>query len=464
MGDQSQPCSGNDTVRVRRLFENEKPGKPRLKNGLNSICQGTILTNLVSSWKYRRLKWTILPSFAILSQSVENDSTLRISLIEGFSGNLTVWTSGIGFCAQLDSSEKIAIRVVPPVGPLSKPDLSGSNGDTVCQGVLTSLINYTRVDYGIRYDMKIVPTIAILAKRGGVSSFQIDWNPDFYGNAMISLIAYGGCDSSVSEPLILTRYQQLTGIESPQGKDEVCGLSRADTFLVNDFPEIKFKYTLVPESAGVVTLVPPNKATIEWSAGFSGLARLVAKGSTGCGEIDSSSYMTIFVDSLPTVDAGPQSVDVNIDASYQINARSSAKSYKWMPSDGLSSDTILNPIATPKKTTTYIIMATSVGGCVSIDTLQLVVKRIVDIPNVFFVNDQVLEENRSFWYRIPGTKETELTIFNRWGNKIYATTGNPAEWKGENHPDGLYYYLIEGHDEDSGERLSYKGWVEKISK
>ena len=56
-----------------------------------------------------------------------------------------------------------------------------------------------------------------------------------------------------------------------------------------------------------------------------------------------------------------------------------------------------------------------------------------------------------------------MTIYNRWGNKVFHTAGKPAVWTGDASPDGLYYYVIEANDEGTGEKLSYKGWVQKIS-
>lgn len=77
------------------------------------------------------------------------------------------------------------------------------------------------------------------------------------------------------------------------------------------------------------------------------------------------------------------------------------------------------------------------------------------------------DNNNDFWTigKIDLIKDNTVSIFNRWGDLVWKTTGydnDPAGekvWKGTNNnggelPDATYFYVIEGNGR------VYKGWVE----
>ncbi len=61
------------------------------------------------------------------------------------------------------------------------------------------------------------------------------------------------------------------------------------------------------------------------------------------------------------------------------------------------------------------------------------------IPNVFTPNgDQV---NETFTIEnLPAS--SNIVIYNRWGNIVYQSDNYQNNWDGENHPDGVYYYIL----------------------
>ena len=44
--------------------------------------------------------------------------------------------------------------------------------------------------------------------------------------------------------------------------------------------------------------------------------------------------------------------------------------------------------------------------------------------------------------------ETELYIYNRWGNLIYSASPYVNDWSGEGLKDGVYYYILKIKDTD----------------
>ena len=116
----------------------------------------------------------------------------------------------------------------------------------------------------------------------------------------------------------------------------------------------------------------------------------------------------VMVQDLPVADAG-QDVLIEDGGYIQINASTSSGDISWSPSEGLSCDDCSSPIASPAKTTTYILTITDSVGCTSIDTIDVVVlESVVNLPMAFSpngdgVNDYLFAEGQyvaHFYLRI----------------------------------------------------------------
>ncbi|MCJ0743663.1 PKD domain-containing protein [Pedobacter montanisoli] len=119
--------------------------------------------------------------------------------------------------------------------------------------------------------------------------------------------------------------------------------------------------------------------------------------------------------------------------------------YKWSPSDGLSSDTELNPVASPDKTTTYTLEVKS-DKCTTYKTFNVFVHENPDIPNVFSPNGDGKNDTWNIKY-LETIKEGTVTIFNRYGQKVFFAKPYTTPWDGRFNgidvPVGVYYYIIE---------------------
>lgn len=71
---------------------------------------------------------------------------------------------------------------------------------------------------------------------------------------------------------------------------------------------------------------------------------------------------------------------------------------------------------------------------------DIVVFESINIPNVFTptppdgTNDTFVIEN------LPDN--SQLTIYNRWGTKVYESVNYNNDWDGEGHSQGVYYYIL----------------------
>jgi hypothetical protein len=84
----------------------------------------------------------------------------------------------------------------------------------------------------------------------------------------------------------------------------------------------------------------------------------------------------------PSIIASPSQVQTCPGTGIQLSAGASLNGqYTWSPALGLSSTTIVNPIATPSQTTTYTVSYTNLCGIVQTNTIEVIVDEInLDLP------------------------------------------------------------------------------------
>ncbi|WP_187262224.1 gliding motility-associated C-terminal domain-containing protein [Pontibacter beigongshangensis] len=119
--------------------------------------------------------------------------------------------------------------------------------------------------------------------------------------------------------------------------------------------------------------------------------------------------------------------------------------YLWEPAEGLSNPAVRNPVARPQETTTYTLTITTELGCVDTDTVTVTVIPAIKAPNAFSPNRDGVNE---VWEieNISNYPDARVEIFNRWGNKIFTSTGYGIPWdgtyNGSDLPVATYYYII----------------------
>ena len=120
----------------------------------------------------------------------------------------------------------------------------------------------------------------------------------------------------------------------------------------------------------------------------------------------------------------------------------------WSPALGLTipPSNPLRPIAAPLVTTTYTLSAGS-GGCANSDQVTVTVRPAIRIPNAFTPNGDGRDDTWQIEF-IEQYPENTVTVFNRWGSKIFSATNysRANEWRGDINgqpaPVGTYYYVV----------------------
>lgn len=168
---------------------------------------------------------------------------------------------------------------------------------------------------------------------------------------------------------------------------------------------------------------------------------------------------------LPNLDAG---TPLTVCPGFGINLNcSGATSFVWSPGAVLNNPNVVNPVATLSSTTLFTVVGTdATSGCSASDTVTVFVDENGSCDIVFYNGFTPNgDNNNDFWY-IDGISidlKNEVSIFNRWGDKVWETVGynnTDKRWDGRSSkgnkivPDGTYFYIIKFKDK------IYKGYIE----
>ena len=168
----------------------------------------------------------------------------------------------------------------------------------------------------------------------------------------------------------------------------------------------------------------------------------------------SSSFPPLTVTSF-SIDAGTNQY-TNAGVAVQLNGSTTGASYFWSPSFGVSDTLSLTPFVQPDQTTTYSLTA-SLNGCVLQDQVTVFVKDTLLIPTTFSPNADGIND----YFEIKGIEEYPncfLTIYNRWGQEIFQSTGYSKQksWDGKTKNgelnEGVYFYILDLRDAKNEQR------------
>ncbi|MBA3899613.1 MAG: gliding motility-associated C-terminal domain-containing protein, partial [Bacteroidetes bacterium] len=198
-----------------------------------------------------------------------------------------------------------------------------------------------------------------------------------------------------------------------------------------------------------------NVEICEGNSVFLGGANQTTAGSytdvhTSINGCDSTVITFLKVNPLPNANAGSDQT-ILTETTANIGAVAvSGNTYRWTPTNGLTSATASETVANPSVTTVYFLTETiTATGCEHTNAVVVTVVPELEFFNGFSPNG----DNYNDYWRIPVLDyfpENHVTIVNRWGSEVwYGNNYNNADvaWTGQNLngndlPDGTYYYVI----------------------
>ncbi len=165
-------------------------------------------------------------------------------------------------------------------------------------------------------------------------------------------------------------------------------------------------------------------------------ATFTLQNASGC---DSVVTLNLTINKLQTLNAGS---DQSVCKGENVTLTASgAQTYSW--NNGISDGVAFSP---PLGTTTYIVTGTDGNGCTDTDELIVTAGYCFEIPGALSPNS---DNNNDTW-EITGLQNYPnaiISVFDRWGQKVYEGTNTSASWNGKYQdkdlPTADYYYIIE---------------------
>ncbi len=168
--------------------------------------------------------------------------------------------------------------------------------------------------------------------------------------------------------------------------------------------------------------------------------------------VGSTDAVTVSVSPSPVVGSAPivtlskgQSVTLDLPVTGDV------ASYAWSPGAGLADSTAAAPVATPLKTTDYVLTVLSPGGCTASGVIEVKVFSHLSIPGAFTPNG---DGRNDVFYIIGGPMGSvigDLAVYDRWGRAVFEVHGvapdDPGNgWNGtvdgRAAPAGTYVYAL----------------------
>ncbi|MGF6848161.1 gliding motility-associated-like protein [Chitinophaga sp. W3I9] len=173
--------------------------------------------------------------------------------------------------------------------------------------------------------------------------------------------------------------------------------------------------------------------------------QLQVANQSGCGSSAYSSKVIVYLQ--PVIDAGPSFVvPQGTIVSFKPVANDSVNlTFAWDPAADFPDPTVLSPVIPAMHDATYTLTAIGKHSCMARDAMTVKVLKPVAPPNAFSPNGDGVNDT---WIitNLSDYAESTVEIFNRYGQRIYHSTGYNVPWdgrfKGNQLPMATYYYVI----------------------
>ncbi len=165
----------------------------------------------------------------------------------------------------------------------------------------------------------------------------------------------------------------------------------------------------------------------------------------GCVSYDTQ---TVHILKKPVANAGP---DLRLYNGQSVTLKSSVKgtnvSFKWNPSNYMNNSDSPTPTIRPKSDITYTLFVESNVGCGKTrDEVSVSVLHKIFVPSAFSPNGDGINDSWEI-KELQYFNQPVISVFNRYGQKVFQSTGYATSWKGVYNgrplPAGNYYYVID---------------------
>ncbi len=167
----------------------------------------------------------------------------------------------------------------------------------------------------------------------------------------------------------------------------------------------------------------------------------------------------------PTATAAASATTVALGSTVTLTGTGTG-TYQWSPATGLSCTTCVKPVATPTQTTTYCLLVTDASNCTDSACVTVYVDipcGAIYLPNAFSPNSDL--ENDLECVMGDCIETMHLTIYDRWGEKVFESSAQSVCWDGMYHgklmDSAVFGYYLEATLKD-GRIINQKGNVSLV--
>lgn len=316
--------------------------------------------------------------------------------------------------------------------------------------------NFSVTDnFGCTYDTTITVTVTPSPQ----APIIIGGNPVVCSGGLAQLSAPAGFDTYVWQPgnLFGSNVQVGAGTYTVTVAYGNCPLT-SDPLTVTEAPAPSPVITGPPFSCGganaTLSTTEPydtyawsNQATTPTINVGTGTYTVTVTTAQGCSGV--SAPYQVLVANNPVAEFGtnpqsPQPMGTTVDfTDFSTIVGGTITSWSWDFDDQGAGSSVPNPSWTFENPGQYAVTltVTTADGCShSVTNVYVIFPPDITIPNVITpngdrANDYFVIDNIEYW-------GNELVIYGRWGNKVYSATNYKNTWKGDDVPDGTYFYVL----------------------
>jgi gliding motility-associated-like protein len=175
-----------------------------------------------------------------------------------------------------------------------------------------------------------------------------------------------------------------------------------------------------------------------------------------------SAIVNVLVDTLVDLQAA---TDTTIIRGFETTLKvAGSNKVEWTPNYAIDNVFSPTPTVKPLKSTTYYVKNIAENGCISYDSVTVLVKgkTILLLPTGFSPNADGTNDLFGIVKYLNIEKLNRLVVYNRWGEEVYSTTDIDARWDGtfreEKMPVGTYVWSVDVLTYD-GENIRQSGNV-----
>jgi gliding motility-associated-like protein len=219
-------------------------------------------------------------------------------------------------------------------------------------------------------------------------------------------------------------------------------------------------------TGGAATLEASGGTSYLWTTGETDSTIMVSPAVTTVYSVTISqgSCSVTFSQSIGTVEIPESETSTVIyvapnDLVY-LNGPDDFESYFWYPDNQINHTTTQGVTFSGTESQYILLESTHAGGCVLIDTFQVIVVELT-IPSGFSPNDDNI--NDEFFIPELADMDGAVSVWNRWGDQVLDVDHYENNWSGtcetssclgtRNLPEGTYFYRIDVHG------VTFKGYL-----